>query len=313
MQSFASKQVSTVHCKVIFGEEIRRIPLFAPTFAELDRILRSTLQILPSDRIIIKYKDDEEDLITLSSDLEIETAITLLKPNDPFRVYVSVEQGASLKETPSLVSPMKKCLKIRKQMIKEKKATLRRDFNAQFEPCRVVLPITSLEEVVPLNINCTLKNAGERSWPIGTTIILINKCKKINVLDKLVIPGAIEPGSSIPFSIAIKAPSVDVHKLKWKVQLPDGTKFGRFVIKTKAPSNPDERKKKFKKGCRKQRSQWPGCAERQALKSRCGMSPWAPKIAWLKEMGFEGPSIYKTLAACAGDVEQAANILASQQ
>eukprot|EP01120_Amphizonella_sp_Union-15-10_P011019 TRINITY_DN4572_c0_g2_i1.p1 TRINITY_DN4572_c0_g2~~TRINITY_DN4572_c0_g2_i1.p1 ORF type:complete len:311 (-),score=42.47 TRINITY_DN4572_c0_g2_i1:76-1008(-) len=308
-----SPNLPTVHCKVVFCEEIRRFYLVAPTFAELIRTLTAILQISPSDRIILKYKDDEEDLVTLSSDIEFETAITLLKPNDLLRLFVTLEQNCSRP-----VFTDKKCRKIRKEIIRERKDTLRREFKAQFEPRKIVVPLFSPEDEVPLNINSIVKNVGERQWPIGTVIALVNKSNRTGVLEKFSILEPVAPGSFVPFSITMKAPMRDINKLKWKVQLPNGTRFGKFVLKTRAPcSDSDIRKKKHRRsGCGRFNGQRPGCAQRPVWQASCKglfFREWAHKIVLLKEIGFQGPSICKTLKECAGDVELAAAILVSQQ
>jgi hypothetical protein len=79
---------SIVHCKVFYNNEFRRFPL-SKGFSLVDLISKiKTLLSLDSD-FTIKYKDEEDDWITLSSDVELETGLSLSN-NNLFRLSVTV-------------------------------------------------------------------------------------------------------------------------------------------------------------------------------------------------------------------------------
>jgi hypothetical protein len=79
---------SIVHCKVFYNNEFRRFPL-TKGFSLVDLISKiKTLLNLDTD-FTIKYKDEEDDWITISSDVELETGLSLSNSN-LFRLTVTV-------------------------------------------------------------------------------------------------------------------------------------------------------------------------------------------------------------------------------
>jgi hypothetical protein len=79
---------SIVHCKVLYNNEFRRFPL-TKGFSLVDLISKiKTLLNLDTD-FTIKYKDEEDDWITISSDVELETGLSLCN-NNLFRLSVNV-------------------------------------------------------------------------------------------------------------------------------------------------------------------------------------------------------------------------------
>jgi uncharacterized small protein (DUF1192 family) len=76
-----------IHCKVFYNNEFRRFPL-SRGFSLSDLTLKiKTILSLDAD-FIVKYKDEEEDWITISSDLELETGLSLCNSN-LFRLTVT--------------------------------------------------------------------------------------------------------------------------------------------------------------------------------------------------------------------------------
>jgi len=72
MQNVAQR--NNIHCKLSYDDQIRRFVFTGTEFAELkDHI--SALLGLPSTGFVLKYVDNESDLITLSSDEELSVAI----------------------------------------------------------------------------------------------------------------------------------------------------------------------------------------------------------------------------------------------
>lgn len=71
--------------KIKYGEDTRRVTLNPKlTFAELSQLIRQCFQI---NDFNVKYEDDDKDLITISSDLELKEAIILtMKANQGSRV-----------------------------------------------------------------------------------------------------------------------------------------------------------------------------------------------------------------------------------
>jgi len=68
--------MSNLVVKIKFGEDNRRVTLGAnPTFSQLVELLSQLFPSYPSGSLAIKYLDDDEDMVTISSDLELKEAI----------------------------------------------------------------------------------------------------------------------------------------------------------------------------------------------------------------------------------------------
>jgi len=73
-------QVNT-HVKVQFNTEFRRFGILSnTTFTELEQTLRNLFSIGQTCSLVIKFVDDEKDLVLLSSDVELHHAVALMAP-----------------------------------------------------------------------------------------------------------------------------------------------------------------------------------------------------------------------------------------
>jgi hypothetical protein len=61
-----------IHCKVLYGEEFRRFVVKSVSFNELFETVKRLFNL--PDGCTLKYKDDEGDLVTMSSDEELLSA-----------------------------------------------------------------------------------------------------------------------------------------------------------------------------------------------------------------------------------------------
>jgi hypothetical protein len=63
--------------KIKYGEDTRRITIdYTPRFVDLSKMLRQLFGSIGST-FVIKYLDDEGDLVSLSSDLELKEALSV--------------------------------------------------------------------------------------------------------------------------------------------------------------------------------------------------------------------------------------------
>jgi len=86
--------------KISFNDDIRRVSLEKNiTFEELLRTARNTFKFVPTSELIIKYEDDEKDIVTVSSDLELKEAVVLAgKSGKVLRLFVSEKAKAAPKD-----------------------------------------------------------------------------------------------------------------------------------------------------------------------------------------------------------------------
>eukprot|EP01122_Echinamoeba_exundans_P015418 TRINITY_DN730_c0_g2_i1.p1 TRINITY_DN730_c0_g2~~TRINITY_DN730_c0_g2_i1.p1 ORF type:complete len:382 (-),score=135.00 TRINITY_DN730_c0_g2_i1:393-1442(-) len=74
--------------KVSLGSESRRVAVdkLMP-FGTLQQLIKNMFAAeLPSGNFVIKYKDDEDDLVALSSDLELQEAVRQIPANEPVKM-----------------------------------------------------------------------------------------------------------------------------------------------------------------------------------------------------------------------------------
>mmetsp|Transcript_32176 Transcript_32176/g.54524 ORF Transcript_32176/g.54524 Transcript_32176/m.54524 type:complete len:87 (-) Transcript_32176:1647-1907(-) len=67
--------------KMAYGEDMRRFPvtlLSAKTFSEFLALVRTTFDVDP-DGIVVQYRDDEDDLVDISSDRELREAFDVME------------------------------------------------------------------------------------------------------------------------------------------------------------------------------------------------------------------------------------------
>ncbi len=87
-----------INLKINWGDDIRRITLLhTPSYAELRKTFQKIFSVagLPKG-FVIKYQDDEKDLVTIGSDLELSEALQFgLKQQSPLRLSIHESKSAS--------------------------------------------------------------------------------------------------------------------------------------------------------------------------------------------------------------------------
>jgi len=86
--------------KISFNDDIRRVSLDKNiTFEELSRNARSIFRFPTTSELVIKYEDDEKDLVTVSSDLELKEAVALAgRIGKVLRLFVSEKAKSAPKD-----------------------------------------------------------------------------------------------------------------------------------------------------------------------------------------------------------------------
>lgn len=313
-------QNNTIRCKISFGNQLRRAPLSNLTFKDLEALIRQLFS-LPFEKLSIQYKDEEEDLITFDTDIELQTAISSLPPNSLFRLIVTLLPQTSqcrsppnvplfpfphhpgkfqcmkqhfkriYMENPEQAKQIKEEFKKRKQAYKAQKRQDKADFecqyNATFTPECVIIP---KEPSSVQLVSFTITNTGSATWPSGTSLVRVGKYKSNE--EKIVLSASVAPGASVPLTMNVQVSDQACHFSKWRVMLPNQAKFGaNFWIKTEHFS-----------------SFGPLCRFGSFQKNR-----FCEGILKLREMGFQGRKLWCLMRQYDGDVDRVVAALLSEK
>lgn len=81
----------SVVIKASFNGDLRRISAQTKNFEQLVQVLRNLFSTLPQT-FTVKYQDDDNDYITIASDIELEEAITLAtSKNNMLRLFIEAK------------------------------------------------------------------------------------------------------------------------------------------------------------------------------------------------------------------------------
>jgi len=89
------EQKTAQQIKVSFGEEIRRMAFAGKSFNNLATELKKLFGLKEDCHLIVKYTDDDQDLITMSSDEELQNAISFASKGI-LRLQISKKFGKKL-------------------------------------------------------------------------------------------------------------------------------------------------------------------------------------------------------------------------
>jgi len=93
-----------IHCKVVCNEQIRRFQFFGTEFSSLQEQVKKLLGL--NGEFVLKYKDNEDDMITISSTEELSCAIDISHKNDGGLIRLTVY---SVEPTTSPLLPPPQC------------------------------------------------------------------------------------------------------------------------------------------------------------------------------------------------------------
>lgn len=284
-------------CEISYQDQQNTVSFEGFSYKALESAIRKSFSLSESAKLTIKYQDEEGDLITVTSDLEMEPGFSSQRQDRLPRFLLSVTQ-----ETPTVVLPakpttppsipqvkvpntkahkkqMKKFRKLNKKqhhlMAKKQRITFKRDYNAVFHPSKVKL--CSSPDVTH-QVQLIIHNIGRLTWPIGSSLVRIGKCKHLgSVNPRIALPGVVTPGDTISINFTLFGVAHGRHVASWHLQLPNGVRFGpRFTIKIKALG-----------------------VKKDSKKVKCARLPVKRKfddeqnVAQLVEMGFDRPEIYR--------------------
>jgi len=94
-----------VQFKVDLGEVLRRFALEIPTFVSLQQTIKQVYVLSNGASFSVKYRDTEDDLITISSDLELREAINLFGEGKNVRLTIQLGTASPIGAQTSSVTP----------------------------------------------------------------------------------------------------------------------------------------------------------------------------------------------------------------
>ena len=104
-------KMSKIIIKLEFNEEIHKLPRFPQTYSLLLQAIEQSFKGKLPKAFILKYRDVDNDMITLSDDHDYQTAISFLESENikSFKILISAIQSQEAKENIEIVkeSPMK--------------------------------------------------------------------------------------------------------------------------------------------------------------------------------------------------------------
>jgi len=86
-----SNNIQNVHCKIACDGELRRFLFTGTEFSSLSDQIRKILNLTDKE-FVLKYKDDEGDMITLSTTNELAFAISCLVPPQTLKLDVVIKE-----------------------------------------------------------------------------------------------------------------------------------------------------------------------------------------------------------------------------
>jgi len=96
MQTQTNTNETPVHIKAQHNDEFRRFSLSNVTFTSLETMLRKLFNI--SESIKVRFLDDENDWVVISSDLELQHAVEI--STSPIRIQITLTGKAPVVPTP---------------------------------------------------------------------------------------------------------------------------------------------------------------------------------------------------------------------
>uniref|UniRef100_A0A7S0MRM9 PB1 domain-containing protein n=1 Tax=Pyramimonas obovata TaxID=1411642 RepID=A0A7S0MRM9_9CHLO len=245
-----------VRVKCDLEGDIRRFSLEEPlAYDELKKHLETIYEM---GELVIKYKDDEDDLVTIASERDLVEARTCVQ--DSFwRLKLFVKEPSKKEkkekrpeETVTKGDPLwllkqykkaqkaqwKEVKQVNKEVLNMKpwKAQSEKQGNPVKQMARFVDHVTLQEgEKIPAGERCTktwrVRNDSPRAWPDGPIELVYVSGKasdRLTPQDAYPVEAKLAPGEETELSVEITAPTAPgLYQGFWRLRGPKGCKFGQ--------------------------------------------------------------------------------------
>jgi len=226
--------------KASFGDDLRRFSFEGNSFSHLEEIVRSIYNLKNED-VLMKYEDDEKDLITIRSDQELDVAFQL-SPSGSLKIFVSVNTqqepsplypqvapNQTVNQIPTQVSPptdpiilsspgscspkdnWKNFAKSRKINRLDRKYDHLQKRALKFGTARLVQDVTVPDGTI-MAPNCEfvktwrIRNESTAVWQ-PDFVFVFRKGDCLSNIQSIHLSKVVNPGEEIDISIPMKAPS----------------------------------------------------------------------------------------------------------
>jgi len=240
-----TNRTDCVTVKAFFNGELRRFPFSESSFSKFVAQLKELFSL--QNEILVSYKDDEGDKITMSSDLELKEALKL-STDGILRVKLALPQQAGIAvQQPELVEreagnarrvpweekqrkrEMKQELKAKKEELKadrkiqreaycETKREMKRNVRCGKEYAAGKFVARHVKDVTVVDGSeftpgatflkiWRIRNEGS-VWPDGCSLLFVGRnSDHMGGPDFVALPGPVEPGNTVDVSVPLVAPA----------------------------------------------------------------------------------------------------------
>lgn len=77
--------------KIFYNNDVRRFLLESVSFKDLQARVAELFK-LPLEGFCLKYKDEDGDAVTITTDMELQEAVKMVKNNTPLKMFVETPQ-----------------------------------------------------------------------------------------------------------------------------------------------------------------------------------------------------------------------------
>jgi len=208
--------------KVEYKQELRRFLYTGTTFNSLLHILRELFHL--QDEVVVQYKDDEDDYITMSTDHELIVALSISGSMMRIRLLSQLEaqqNRISLIETHKQLN-----IATTSSMFSPDKLVARHVKDVTIPDGTIMSPNTTFVKI------WRIRNEGY-PWPSGCHLLYISKKNGDRMGSPDVIPITtgdlpVKTNEEVEISVSLVAPAnVGKYTGYWRLCSPTGRKFGQ--------------------------------------------------------------------------------------
>jgi len=260
-----TKSIMSISIKLFYKDEVRRFAWSGHSFQQLKEQCRNVLNIPNDTDIVLKYDDNEGDLVTFSSDEELAYGRSLMN-NVMLRIRVHVKQEEDEEDEEEEVihkdwptaghwrnpsgreghhprheggGPFRGGMwrgrgggRWRRMDGDEDEVGGRpkkvKELDGRFVQHVTVDDDTEQPAGIIFQKTWRFRNTGILPWPTGTSLLRVDRANELSCPDKTPLGVSVLPGNEIDVTVTMKSPiKPGRYATYFKLCTPDGKKFGQ--------------------------------------------------------------------------------------